>query len=385
MQDWMFSRHAAVFVCAGLCFASPAASADQTASAGPGGKKANDFAVAYQINPAHSGSIKLKGFTTPLTKAWSVNLGTSLSYALVADNLVFVNGSNDVTYALALDSGKTRWSKTSGDYLVGSAYDNGSIFLVTGGGLLSSLSAKNGAQIWSVQLPGQYSFSSPPIALSGQVFTGGAGEGGTLYAVNETSGVVQWTQEVANGDDSSPAFGDNGIYVSYPCQYYKFDPATGKLDWNYNGGCDGGGGNTPVYFGGNVYIQDWTSGNYILNADSGSVVGTFGANNGYPPAFLGSTKRGYGFSLAQGTLYGWKTSTDTNIWSFAGDGELSTPAIVVNDMVVEGSQSGGVYVLDAKSGQELWSDMTAAGVTSLSAGQGTLIVISGDVVTAYTP
>ncbi|HEY5048896.1 MAG TPA: PQQ-binding-like beta-propeller repeat protein [Rhizomicrobium sp.] len=376
----MFRRRFTALACAGFCLFSLPAWAGQSAT-----EKTNDFAVTYQINPAHSGSIRLKGFTTPLTKLWSVNLGSALGYAVIADRLVFVNASNNVTYALDLGTGTTHWSKTSGGGLVGAAYDNGSLFLVTGGGLMSAVAAKTGAQQWSVQLPNQYSFSSPPMAINGQVFTGGAGSGGTLYAVNESSGAVQWMQSVANGDDSSPAYGDSGIYVSYPCQYYKFNPASGNLDWNYNGGCDGGGGNTPAYFNGNVYIQDWTSGNYVLDAATGAVVGSFGANNGLTPAFLQDGKKGYGFSLDQGTLYGWKTSTGTNLWSFTGDGQLSTPAIVVNAMVVEGSQSGEVYVLDALSGRQLWSDNTGAGVTSLAAGQGTLIVVSGSVVTAYKP
>jgi outer membrane protein assembly factor BamB len=123
----------------------------------------------------------------------------------------------------------------------------------------------------------------------------------------------------------------------------------------------------------------------VLNAATGAITGSFGANNGFTPAFTGTAKKGYGFSLSQGTLFGWKTSTDTNIWTFTGDGQLSTAAIVINDLVVEGSGSGEVYALDARSGQELWSDKTAAGVTSLSAGQDTLIVVSGDIVTAYGP
>ena len=385
MLDWVNARRTATRACAGICFFTLSVPAAQAAPADPGAKKNTDYAVAYQINPAHSGSITLKDFTTPLTKLWSVNLGTSLSYALVVENLVIVNGANDVTYALALASGTTKWSKTSGSSLVGLAYDNRSIFLVTGGGLMSRLSAKSGAQVWSVQLPDQYAFSSAPIAMDDQVFTGGAGDGGTLYAVSESSGAVQWTQSVQNGDNSSPAYGDHGIYVSYPCQYYKFNPSSGSQDWNYNGGCEGGGGNTPAYFGGNVYVQDWTSGNYVLNAATGAVTGTFGADNGLTPAFYGTTKKGYGFSLSQGTLYGWKTSTDTNIWTFTGDGQLSTAAIVINDMVVEGSQSGEVYALDAKSGQEMWSANSGAGVTSLSAGQNTLIVVSGNIVTAYGP
>jgi outer membrane protein assembly factor BamB len=385
MSDSNLGRGGAVAACAGICLLAASAWAGGNPAADPGKNKQSDFAVTYQINPAHSGEIKLKGFTTPLTKMWSVNLGNSLSYAVIADRTVFLNASNDVTYALELATGTTKWSKTSGSYLLGPAYDNGSLFLLTGGGMLSALSAKNGASKWSVQLPDQYSFSSDPIAVNGQVFTGGAGDGGTVYAVDETSGSVQWMQSVENGDSSSPAYGDGGIYVSYPCQYYKFDPQSGAQDWHYSGDCEGGGGNTPAYFGGDVYFQDWTSGNYVFNADTGTEIGTFGADNGFTPAFMPDGKKGFGYSLSQGTLYAWKTSTETNIWTFTGDGQLSTMPIVINNMVVEGSQSGTVYVLDAATGSQLWSDKTGSGVTSLAAGQGTLIVVSGGVVTAYAP
>ena len=41
-------------------------------------------AVAYQINPAHSGSIDFAaGFGTPLVKLWSQSLGSALSYPVI--------------------------------------------------------------------------------------------------------------------------------------------------------------------------------------------------------------------------------------------------------------------------------------------------------------
>jgi outer membrane protein assembly factor BamB len=355
-------------------------------SATAGGGKQGEYAVAYQINPAHSGAITFAaGFTTPLTQAWTENLGSGLSYPVIADGRVYVNSSNGVTYALDLQTGATKWSKNTSTSL-GPAYDNGNLFLITSGGLLSDLSAKSGKTLWSTQMPDQYAFSSPPMAVKGQVFTGGAGEGGDVYAVDESTGVLQWEEPVENGDDSSPAFGQNGIYVSYPQQYYKFDPKTGATDWHYSGDGEGGGGNTPVYYSGRVYIQDWTSGNSILTAKTGKILGTFGANNGDPPAFYTlATGKPAGFSLYNGTLYGWKLSTGTNIWTFAGDNELSTAPIVVNGLVIEGSASGEVYALDASTGTEEWSDNTGGGVTALAAGQGTLVVISGGVISAYVP
>jgi len=50
--------------------------------------------------------------------------------------------------------------------------------------------------VGSVQLPGQYAFSSPPTAEGGFVYVGGAGDGGTVYAVDEKNGAVVWTENV---------------------------------------------------------------------------------------------------------------------------------------------------------------------------------------------
>ncbi|HLY05334.1 MAG TPA: PQQ-binding-like beta-propeller repeat protein [Rhizomicrobium sp.] len=380
----MKSRFCTTAALAGVCLMAAQAVPGLAVARVPG--KQSEFAVAYQINPAHSGGIDFSaGFATPLTKLWSTTVSSSLlSYPVVANGRVFLNDGS-VTYALDLGTGATKWSKNTGTS-IGPAYDNGLIFLVTQGGMVSALSEKSGKTLWSTQVTDQYFFTSAPMAVKGQVFVGGAGVGGDVYAFDEVSGALKWEQEVENGDDSSPAFGDNGIYVSYPQQYYKFDPVTGNLDWHFSGDGEGGGGNTPVYYSKRAYIQDWTSGNSILDAKTGNVVGTFGANNGDPPAFWQlADGRKLGFSLYNGTLYGWKVSSQVNVWSFAGDGGLSTAPIVVNGLVIEGSGSGEVYALDAGSGTQEWSDKTAGGVTALAAGQGTLIVVSGGVVTAYVP
>jgi outer membrane protein assembly factor BamB len=351
-----------------------------------------EYAVAYQINPAHSGNINFSaGFSAPLTQVWSVNLGSLLSYPVIAEDKVFVNGSNGETFALDLNTGSTKWSKFTGATL-GPAYDHGSLFLLDPDAFLSALSAKSGKSLWETHLTEQLDADSAPMAHNGQVFAAGSYNsmegGGDLYGVDETSGAVNWYRPVENGDDSSPAYGDDGVYVTYDCQYYKFG-TYGGMDWNDNYGCDGGGGYTPVFYGNRVYIQDSSGGghDYILDADTGVSIGKlYPANIGDPPAFWQFSKRkSLGFSLYDGYLYGWNVSAVRNVWSFAGDGELSTPPIVINGLVVEGSGSGNVYVLDAGTGTQEWSGSTGAGVTALSAGQGTLVVISGSIVTAYKP
>src|SRR5205823_5221737 len=113
-------------------------------------------------------------------------------------------------------------------------------------GLMKAFSAATGILLWSVNLAGQYGFTSPPTAVNGVVFTGGAGTGGTVYAVNETNGAVLWTMQVENGDHSSPAVIAGNVYVSYAChQSYAFNAVTGQQLWNYSGGGEGGGGKRP--------------------------------------------------------------------------------------------------------------------------------------------
>jgi len=76
------------------------------------------------------------------------------------------------------------------------------VFTVNYSGTLTAFNAATGATDWSRALPGQSAFTSPPTAADGYVYTGGAGSGGTVYAVSEASGQIAWTAAVENGDDS---------------------------------------------------------------------------------------------------------------------------------------------------------------------------------------
>jgi len=381
----MMSRFPTNAALAGACILTSLLWAAQNVFAADSGKR-GEYAVTYQINPAHSGYINFgAGFSTPLTQIWSVNLDTALSYPVIAENKVFVNSSNagGETYALDLATGTTMWSKFTGA-MQGPAYDHTRLFLANSRAVLSALSAQSGKSLWATKLPYQYYSTTAPMAYNGQVFTAATENGGDLYAVDEKTGTVEWYESVQGGDESIPAYGEDGIYVSYSCQYYKFNP-DGTLDWNDNM-CGAGTGTTPVYYNKRLYVEDPSRGNVIVSATTGESIGTFVANIGDPPAFwrLSDGKR-LGFSLYNGYLYGWRVWNLANVWSFAGDNQLSTPPIVINGLVVEGSSSGNVYVLDASTGTQEWSANTGAAVTALGAGQGTLIVISGSIVTAFVP
>ena len=224
-----------------------------------------DQAVAYQLDPAHDGNQTGSPITAPLSLVWSVKLLGSISYPLIVNGVVYVtagstaNGYGTTLYALDQATGTTLWSQSLGGIYAwsGLAYDAGQVFTVNYSGTLSAFNAATGAIDWSRSLPGQYAFSSPPTATDGYVYTGGAGSGGTVYAVSEATGQLAWTASVENGDHSSPAVDSSGVYVTYAGdQDYAFAPFTGALLWHHQTDVAGGGGKTPVLAAGDIFGRD---------------------------------------------------------------------------------------------------------------------------------
>ena len=127
----------------------------------------------------------------------------------------------------------------------------------------------------------------------------------------------------------------------------------------------------------------------VFDAESGTVTGTYAAS--LIPAFTSTN----GFFLTNGTLQGGARSNNQVLWSFAGDGQLSSAPIVVNNYVFIGSAGGNLYALDATTGAQAWSKNLGAAIpysteygvvmyTGLAAGDGLLVVPNGTKVTAYT-
>jgi outer membrane protein assembly factor BamB len=263
----------------GMTFAKTAATATTASNA-----------VAYQIDPRHDGNQR-NGIlnVSRLTRKWSVKLGRSgccdaeagdVSYPIIAGGRVFVTVENASSYggrlyALSARSGATLWSVgLPGTYGFSAlAYDRGHLFGLNYDGVLTAFAARTGHELWASQMPGQWAFTAPPTAYNGVVYVSGAGDGGTVYAVSETSGAVKWTARVMNGDASSPAVDSTGVYVSYDGQQdYRFSLG-GRLLWHHRTCCEGGGGSTAVLHGsGTVFGLSASSGQRMWTGKAGSVI-----------------------------------------------------------------------------------------------------------------
>jgi outer membrane protein assembly factor BamB len=356
-----------------------------------------DSSVSYQADAAHSGEVPGSTLVPALQQRWiRTDLGET-SYPLVVDGLVYVVSAGSkssygtVLYALDALTGRTVWSRTmGGTYWYGAlAYDDGHVFALNYDGLLRGLNPATGETQWAKALPGQYSFTSAPSARDGVVYTGGAGSGGTLYAVRGSDGALLWTKPVMNGDESSPAVDDKRVYVSYACsQVYAFARDTGAAAWHYSGPCEGGGGATPALSGGRLYTRDRGSSGYVFDAADGTLVDGFGA--AAIPAFSGST-----MVYRVGATVRAERAPVFPVWEFEGDGYLSSAPLTANGVAYVGSSSGRLYALDVASGAVLWQGTTGAAVpwpdernvsqplTGLGAGSGILAVSTEVGVTAF--
>ena len=323
----------------------------------------------YQVNPRHDGRAPGSLATTP-TVTWSKTFDDRLTYPVTGNGRVFAavagNGSGGYgtrLYAYDAATGGLAWGPVAiaGTYFItGLSFEDHKVFAISYDGQLTAFDEATGAVQWSVDLPGQYSFTSPPTSYRGILYTGGAGSGGTLYAVDEVDGTVLWTQSVANGDHSAPAVDANGVYVSYACAVaYRFAPQTGTRAWTHTTGCSGGGGKTPVLAGDRLYVRDSPTANTILNTANGQDVGTFTSK--VAPAVDGGTR----FEVASGTLQAIDIATGATKWTATGpSGTIVSAPIVLDDVVIVGTTSGAIIARDKVTGTIAWNVDAGAAIGS---------------------
>ena len=148
---------------------------------------------------------------TQETQLWSKDLGGAVAYPVIAGESIFVDVANagpngNMVYGSAVAaydrrSGALQWGPNpiGGTYNFGAlSYDAGTVFALNFDGQLYAFDAATGQQRWMIRLPQEYAFTSPPTATNGTVYVGGSGSGGKLYAVDETTGGVDWIAGVMN-------------------------------------------------------------------------------------------------------------------------------------------------------------------------------------------
>ena len=370
-------------------------------------------AAAVQMNPSHTGAVTFSTVTFPTTSSWSVDLGSTVTYTLIAAGKVFVTTTSSGAtslYALDRTTGGTIWGPIAIPGLAGAAYDNGMVFVSSGappsgstsGGSVQAYSATTGALLWTTPMAGfNESTTSPPTATGGYVYvTGGSAipiDDGT-YALAESNGTVSWFKENPEAGNSPPAVTANGVYVDFSCDVTAYNPTTGTQLWSFPS-CGSGAptGSTASVVGNTVFAPSpaFSYSGVTLNVATGASIGTY--KSVVPPVF--DSQNGYFVQEGQsagsaGSLQAIGLSSNTVSWTFTGNG-ATCASIVVSQYVIAEECDGTLYGLDAATGQQEWlmSASAAPGVWNLTgqppftgpvAGDGVLVIPLGTKLVTYT-
>jgi outer membrane protein assembly factor BamB len=227
--------------------------------------------------------------------------------------------------------------------------------------------------------------SSPPTSYEGRVYVTYVGPSGELDAINELTGVGDWSSRFS---DSPAAISDGVVYsVSDNGYLDAIDALTGSLIWQFSFNTDKDYPPTPpvatdgkVFFGtlpGNFYAVDqrtgqllWSlapqgviqsvpavldgtvyycAGNCYAYDENGFFFWQYSASSNAAPAVSGGTVV---VNNAAGTT-ALGSATGTVIWQYSAPGPETAPAIA--DGIVFVTRSSGTIALNAVTGQLIWS------------------------------
>ena len=195
------------------------------------------------------------------------------------------------------------------------------------GATLGVVGAARLARSWTTRLDG--AVDGTPVLADGLVIAGSAG--GTLAALDSGSGRQKWAVRGLGSISSSPALGANHVYVTtLTGRAYAFD-LTGKRVWGWTGPTDAALWASPVVYRDEVIV---------------AVASPYGDQ-----------------PYVAGRLYGLDASTGRVRWMTCirpdcvpGDGIWSTPAIDADGtaFVGVGNPDDGVLAFDPATGKRKW-------------------------------
>jgi outer membrane protein assembly factor BamB len=237
-------------------------------------------------------------------------------------------------------------------------------------------------ELWSFET-GSY-FNSSPTVADGTVYIG---NGANIYAIDATSGQVNWSAEVSPGE-SPPTVVDGVVYVGSYNGLYALDAATGEQKW-FSGDDYGSIESSPavvdgvIYAGGHLGLValDASSGNLIWFLDPfGLSIGEAGSS----PAVVDGVVYVAENSLQ---LHALDAATGQPHWTFeAGDWNndyLSAPAVSDGMVYVINNFDYQLYAVNAASGQQAWTvDVTGRLESGRSSSDSALAVAGGVVYAA---
>lgn len=175
--------------------------------------------------------------------------------------------------------------------------------------------------------------SSPAIA-GGVVFIGSLD--GSLYAIDQETGIQKWKTEPTDSIASSPAVAGGMVYyLSYDRALYAVDAGTGAMKWLFATGAE---------------RRFEAKGLHGLAPTDQNIADPMDLFLSSPAVANG---RVY-FGSSDGHIYAVDAKTGVLSWSFVTKDVVHASPAVANNTVYIGSWDSYLYALDAETGAEKW-------------------------------
>lgn len=287
---------------------------------------------------------------------WSYKTsGFIRSTPTVADGVVYVGSSDSHVYALDAGSGGLIWRFNTGNAVQYSpVVSEGRVFVVAAGDTLYSvhaLDAGSGETLWAAQVAYPYGAALAVTAANGRVYT--PGESGEFYALDASTGNVDWSVDVGLGAESPPAVVDGVVYLTAVNNAYALDEATGNLIWNY-GTEMFPAMDRPAVVDDGVYYFAPDNNLYAMNTETGHFAWYYVAEDFIVDTPLAADGMVY-LSMESGIFDAIDATTGAFVWRWEMPDTALRSARVFNGVLIAESSDGYLRALNAATGEMLWS------------------------------
>lgn len=320
-----------------------------------------------------------------LTKIWTASVvpcegGCLFSpSADVVNGIVYTGSQDSHVYAFNAKTGLQVWAApTSRAVLSTPAVVDGKVYVEDIGFNIYAFDSTNGTQLWHKQ----FSFAGDNNSLvvnNGVVYIAQQFDsnvpGGSLWALDATTGNILWRNIVTGSIAASPTFASEIINgspesVVYACvrnggsgTIYAYDAINGTTIWNHDINCFE---TTPAIHNGILYAGTSDGKIQAVDATNGTILWTSSSTGN--SAIISSPAIANGLiyvGTQAGFLYAFDLTNGNVLWHTPLGGNIVSSPSVVNDVVFVGTQSNKMlYALNATYGHIIWAYTTDQGVTA---------------------
>ena len=342
----------------------------------------------FHANAAHTGVYAGSGPVREPHAKWTFKTaGAIVTSPAVPGGVVYIASLSGHLYAIDASNGQEKWNFKSRMPIASSpAIADGTVFFVSSAGSLAAIDTSNGQPKWVFAIEYERKFeaknlhgygpsaqtmpdawdvyTSSPAVVNGRVYFG-SGDG-NVYAVDASTGVLQW--KFATGDvvHASPAVVGNTVYVgSWDSRFYAIDVESGQQRWVFQAGEDAnihnqvGFQSSAAVVDGTVYVGCRDAHVYALDAATGRkrwdyptskswVNGTPAVRDGTVYVGTSDSSRFMALDAKSGRLK----------WNFDAKAYVFSSAALAGNLAYFGSHNGRLYAVDVRSGQAAWTYST---------------------------